>query len=245
MFNTLHPDRPFLGAKELLEAASAIDAIHSRTIKAIERLERDVATRKAEISNRWKTASISSNDRRRIEAEEIRVATLTIRQNAERELDGLLKDAGATHAKATGQKPFYASPVLTLNRLTLGDLRRSAYQEQVAAIGPAEASHLGQWAVSTSNLPLAAALVTRVDAMPAASRPFNGVGLAEAMRLDEHNKAVEALKIIAARFQGVVIAIRAWKAAKANPMDTVSLSLLARTLDKKLLDSMEVADDAA
>lgn len=244
MFNRLNPDLPFLSASELLSIASGIDALHGRTIKTIERLQRDVDAQKAAIANRWKTAAIGANDRRRIEAEEIRVVTLTIRQNSEKELDALLKEAGIAHTRAAGQRGFYASPVMTLNRLSLGDPRRSSYLDQVAGIGPAEAMHLGQWAVSTGNLALAAALVAKVDAMPAANRPYSGVALAEAMQLDEHRKAVEAIKIVDARFQGVVIAIRTWKTAKANPLHSVSLSLMGRSLDDKTLKELEAVDDA-
>ena len=245
MFNSLNPDLPFLNASELLSVASGIDALHSRTIKAIERLQRDVDAQKSAIANRWKTAAIGASDKRRIEAEEIRVATLTIRKNSENELDGLLKEAGIAHTRAVGQRGFYGSPVMTLNRVSLGDARRSSYQDQVAGIGPAEAMHLGQWAVSTGNLALAAALVAKVDAMPAGNRPYSGVALAEAMRLDEHRKAAEAIKIVEMRFQGIVIAIRAWKASRSNPLHAVGLSLMGRTLDSAVLKDMEAADGPA
>jgi hypothetical protein len=245
MSNALNHNLPFLTPSDLLATASAIDATHTRTIKAIERLNMDVAAQKSAIANKWKTTPINSIDRQRIEAEEIRVVLLNIRKNAEKELDGLFIEAGTAHARAISQRVFYGSPVMTLNRITLGDPKRSAYLEQTANVGSAEAAHLGQLAVSTSNNALAAALVTRIDAMPVGSRPFNGVALAEAMQLDEHRKAVESLRIIEARFQGVVIAIRSWKADKSNPLNTVSLALMGRTLDETLLKEMEVADGAA
>lgn len=242
MNNALNPNLIFLNGGQLLEVASALDAIHSRTIKAIDRLNADVAARKQAIASRWNgTASLGlpARDRSRIEAEEIRVALIEIRRNAEKELDGYFKDAGTAHTKAIAQREFYDSPVKTLNRLTLGDPKRSEYQRQLSAVGPAELGHLGQYAVSTGNIALAAAVVSRIDTLGVTSRPFGAAALAEAMKIDEHRKGAEAIKIADARFQGIVIAVRTWKSDKSNPLHTVSLALQERTLDEKLLSEME------
>lgn len=242
--NPLDPSLPYLTGAQLVEQAALLDSLHSRTVKAIERLQRDVDARKAAIANRWKDAPLDSMHKRQVEAQEIRVAILDIRKNSERELDGLLKEAGAAHARAISQRGFYDSPVKVLNRLTLGDPKRSEYAAQVEGVGPAELAHLAQFAVSTRNLPLAAAIVSRLDRMPSGQRPVSAAGLASAMQIEEHRKAVEALKIADARLQAVLVAIRAWKSGKANPLSTVALGLKARTLDASVLDKLE-AEDAA
>lgn len=245
MNHALNPELPFLSGGELLEAASSLDAIHGRTLKAIERLNKDVETRKASIANRWKDVHIGSMDKQRIQAEEVRVAILDIRRNAEKELDGYFRDAGAAHARAVSQRPFYDSAVKSLNRATLGDPRRSEYQKQLQGVGPAELAHLGQFAVSTGNNALAAAIVSRLDTMPAGSRPFGAATLAEAMPLDDYRKGAEAIKIADARFQAVVVAIRAWRSGRANPLSSVSLALQGRKLDESLLKQLEADDGSA
>lgn len=242
MSTTLDNELPFLDTGELLATASSVDAIYTRTVKTIERLQRDVETQKTAIARKWSGSPLVAGDRARIEGEETRVALLAIRANAEKELDGLLVSAGAAHARAISQRPFYSSPVMTLNRLTLGDPKRSAYMEQTASIGPAEAAHLGQWAVSTKNKPLAAALVTRLDSMPIATRPFGAAALAGIIAHEEHHRATEAIKIAEARFQAVVIAIRSWKADRNNPFDTLALAMRGRTLDEKVLRQLEGTD---
>lgn len=240
MSNALNPETPFLSASQLIEASSALDVIHSRTIKAIDALQKRVDVVKQAVASRWKNVgNINVSLQRQAEAEEVRVGVLEIRRSAEAELDALFKEAGAVHARTESQRDFYASPVMTLNRMSLGDARRTQYSEQLRGAGQAELAHLGQWAVSTGNHALAAAIVARVDAMPSGQRPFLGVALAEAMRIEEHRKAVEAIKIADARFQGVVIAIRTWKQGKANPVNTVSLALQGRTLDEDLLRELE------
>lgn len=246
--NVLNPTIPFLSAAELLDVASNLDAIHGRTLKVIDRLQRDVDARKQAAANRWKDVTshgLQPSDRQRIEAEEVRVAVLTIRQNALKELDGIMAEAGAAHARAVSQRDFYDSPVKTLNRVTLGSPKRSEYMRQVEGIGPAELAHLGQFAVSTRNSELAAAIVSRLDTMEARSRPFGAVELATALGLDEHRKGSEAIKIADARLQSIVIAIRAWKAGTSNPLNTVALALRNKELDPEVLRQLEEAEDAA
>lgn len=235
--NVLNPQTPFLNGSQMIEAASAIDAVHARVIKAIERLQNDVASRKLAAANRWKgTAHLMNEaDRKRIESNEVHAAIVEIQRAAEKELDALLKEAGASHEKAISQRQFYDSPVKTLNRLTLGDAKRSEYMRQVESIGPAELTHLAQFAVSTGNNALAAAIVTRLDGMPAKDRPFTPVELAQSMNLDEHRKGVEAIKIVDVRLQSILVAIRAWNAGKSNPLNTVQLALRNKELDLSVL----------
>lgn len=241
MNNALNPSLRFLDASQLLSAASSLDAIHARTIKVIERLQRDVEARKTAAASRWKGAAgvVSESDRRRLERNEVHAAILEIKRAADKELDALLKEAGAAHSAAISQREFYDSPVKTLNRLTLGDARRGEYLRQLEHVGPAELAHLGQFAVSTGNVALAAAIVSRLDAMPSGTRPFNGVQLAQAMGIDEHRKGSEAIKIADARLQAIVLAIRAWRSGTSNPFDTVQLALRERTLDAGLLEALE------
>lgn len=246
MNNALNPSLRFLDASQLLSAASSLDAIHARTIKTIERLQRDVDARKTAAASRWKGTAgvVSESDRRRLEEGEVRAAIIEIKRAAEKELDAILKEAGAAHVAAVSQRPFYDSPVKTLNRVTLGDARRGEYLRQLEHVGPAELAHLGQFAVSTANLALAAAVVSRLDSMPAGSRPFSAVQLAQALGIEEHTKGSEAIKIADARLQAILVAIRAWKAGSSNPLDAVHLALRERTLDAGLLEAMEADDDA-
>ena len=239
--NVLNPSLPFLNGSQLVEAASAIDAVHTRTLKAIERLQKDVDGRKQAIADRWKSHAAIA-DVRRIAGVEQEAAIKEIHRNSEKELDGIMKEAGALHAKAISQRPFYDSPVKTLNRVSLGDPKRTEFSRQLENVGPAELSHLGQFAVSTGNAALAAAVVSRLDVMPAKDRPFGAVELAQAMNLEEHRKGVESIKIVDARLQGIVVAIRAWNAGRANPLNTVKLALRERELDASVLDALE-ADD--
>lgn len=234
----LDSELPFLTGVQLVETAATLDSIHKRTLKAIDRLQADVASRKQAIAARWKTANIGAADKQRIEAEEVRVSIMQIKENSQKELDGLLKEAGNAHSLAMTQRHFYDSPVKTLNRMTLGDPKRSEYLRQVETMGPMEVAHVGQWAVSTKNVPLAAALVAKLDTMSLSARPFGSAALADAMKLDEHRKGSEALRVAAVRFQGVLVAIRAWNAGASNPLHTLSMGLANRALDDRILEDL-------
>lgn len=242
--NVLDPRIPFLNGSQMVEAASAIDVVHTRTLKTIERLQKDVDARKRIAADRWKGTShlMTEVDRRRIEHNEVHAAIVEIQQAAEKELDAILKEAGALHQKAISQREFYDSPVKTLNRVTLGDPKRSEYMRQVAAAGKAELTHLAQYAVSTGNDALAAAIVARLDGVAVKDREFSQVELAQAMNLEEHRKGAESLKIVDARLQSILVAIRTWKAGKSNPLNTVQLALRNQELDASILDELE-ADD--
>ncbi len=231
---------PFLTASQIGELASALDNAHTRVIKAIERLHKDVATKKSEIANRWKNAHIDSAERAKIEAQEIIVSLRTIKDNSKAEMDRLFKEAGAAYHQIAPQKLYYDSPVKVLSRQALGDPRRTDYLMQLQQAGAAEIAHIGQVAVGTGNVALAAAVLSRLDAMPTNQRPFSAHDLASAIDT-EYKKVTEYLKIAEARFQGVVLAIRAWQYDKANLIDSVSLAYRMRQIDQKVLQ--EIQDD--
>ena len=238
----LSPKVPFLTVAEIGDLASSLDATHKRTIKTIERLQKDLDAQKVAITNRWKNTQIGENYKRDIRAQEMRAAMLTIRKNSEKELNDLFLEAGASHRKIIEQRAFYDSPVKTLARAGLGDPKRSDYLRQLEGAGGAEVAHMAQFAVSTRNATLAAALLSIVDRFQAANRPFKAQHLAESFAHDDFVKVREYMKIAEHRFQGTVIAVRTWLADKANPLHSVSLALMGRTLDESVLSELEAND---
>jgi hypothetical protein len=133
--------------------------IHSRIVKTSGALQKRVDGVKQAVAARWKNVgNINVSLQRQAEFEEVRVGVLEVRRSAAAELNAMFKEAGATHARTESQRDFYASPVVILNRMSLGDARRNQYSEQLHGAGQAEPAHLGWWAVSTGNHALAAAI---------------------------------------------------------------------------------------
>ena len=232
---TILADAPLLTPAQIGELASSLDGLHGRVLKAIERLQKDIDTRKQEIANRWKQTGVGMVDRARFAKEETLAVVRDIKANAEKELDGYLKSAGAPHAQLIAQRQFYDSPAKVLSRAALGDERRTAYLQQLAYAGPAELGHMAQVAVSSKNVPLAAAVLSLLDRMPSKDRPVGPAELAHAMRLDDFLKVQEYIKLGDARLQGILVAIRTWKHGRSNPINTVQLALRERGIDRDLI----------
>lgn len=226
---------PLLSPQQIGELASNLDAIHTRAIKAIQRLQSDIDARKAEIANRWKSAGIDAADKARFAQSETVAAVRQIKDNSAKELDKLLKDAGAPHAQLVSQREFYSSPAKVLARAALGDPKRTEYINQLAYAGPAELGHMAQVAVATQNVALAAAVLSLLDRMPSKDRPFGPVELASAMKLDDYLKVQEYIKLGDARLQGILVAIRTWNQGKSNPLNTVQLALREQAIDRDLI----------
>ncbi|CAN7650477.1 hypothetical protein LJR039_005023 [Pseudorhodoferax sp. LjRoot39] len=257
---------PFLSVAQIGEKSSALDALHTRVLKAIERLNKDVQTRKIEISRRWGTKSghattdggqhpispadmaswsaIPLQDRERFATNETLASIRIIKQTAEPELNKYLKDAGPMHEALMSQRPYYSSPVQVLNRVSLGDPKRTTFLHQLQFAGPAELGHLAQVAVATHDVPLAAAVVSLLDRMPTKERPVGPVEVAAAMKLEEFVKVQQYLKLGDARLQGIIIAVRTWKQGKSNPINTLSMALRERDLEKDILKADGGEDDA-
>ena len=232
---TILADAPLLTPAQIGELASSLDGLHGRVLKAIERLQKDIDTRKQEIANRWKQTGVGMVDRARFAEQETLAVVRDIKANAEKELDGYLKSAGAPHAQLIAQRQFYDSPVKVLSRAALGDTRRTEYLNQLAYAGPAELGHMAQVAVATQNVPLAAAVLSLLDRMPSKDRPVGPAELAHAMRLDDFLKVQEYIKLGDVRLQGILVAIRTWTAGKSNPLDTVQLAMRERGIDRDLI----------
>jgi len=232
---------PLLSVSEIAALASLLDAIHTKTLKSIERLNKDIATRKSEIANRWKNASISMEDQARYAESETRASVLQIRENAQAELNALLKSVGAPHAQLIAQRQFWSSPVQVLARSGLGSQERSHYVTQLQHAGPSELAHMAQVAVSTKNEPLAAAVLGLLDRLPTKDRSISAQHLARAMQLESYAKVTEYIKLGDARLQGVIIAVRSFNSGRANPINTVALALRERSIEKSII---EEGDDA-
>lgn len=232
---TILADAALLTPAQIGELASSLDGLHGRVLKAIDRLQKDVDTRKQEIANRWKQTGVGMVDRARFAEQETLAVVRDIKANAEKELDGYLKSAGAPHAQLIAQRQFYDSPAKVLSRAALGDPKRTEYLNQLAYAGPAELGHMAQVAVSSKNVPLAAAVLSLLDRMPSKDRPVGPAELAHAMRLDDFLKVGEYIKLGDARLQGILVAIRTWKHGRSNPINTVQLALRERGIDRDLI----------
>lgn len=205
--------KPFklLPVSGLVELASSADANFEQCRKALDRLAKDLDSRRTAIANRWKAVDIAPADRARLATHETTAAFVEIRGNAGKELDGYLKRAHALMVQADEQRPLFESPVQVLERSALGEPARTQYLAQVRDAGPVTLAHLAQVAVGTGNVALAAAVLNVLDRMPRDERPFTANELALAMQMKDWDKAQEALRVVQNRGQATINAIRAFR----------------------------------
>lgn len=226
----------FLTIAQLGNLTSSLDALHQRVIKAIDRLQHDVGARKAEIANRWKRLDgISAADRQRLAEQETSKAVLEIKANSQKEVDGLMREAGRLHTQIMDQKSFYASKAMVLNRAGLGTDRRANIEQTTARARPATLAGMMQFAIGTNDLVMAAAVVLENDTRRESDRGFSSQDALALITVEEFDKAHEYLKIADVRLQGIVLAVRAWTMGRANPIDTVSLAMRNRELNLSVL----------
>lgn len=219
---------PFLTVSQIGEHTSRLDAIHGRVLKAIERLGNDVEVRRAEIANRWKQMDVSEADRRRFVTQENQKTRSTIRANSAYELDTLFKEAGALYYQIAEQKPYYASPAMVLNRQGLGTDKRGQLERSAEKARPVSLAGMMQFAIGTSNLVMAAALIQENDARRESERGFSSTAALKAIKVEEYDKAQTYLRMAESRFQMIVLAIRTWNSGKSNPIDFMTLTLRER-----------------
>lgn len=231
---------PFLSSQQIGELASKLDTNHRQMLKLIDGFNAAIKVKRLEISTRWQSNSYIGMEQRSHAAQsETREAILAIKNKAEETLDTVFKDAGATYHQIQPQKQFYDSPVKVLARQGLGSVERSQYLEQLDSSGPIEIANLGQFAVSTNNVMLATAVLSKLDSMPSKDRPFGQLELAKAMHLDEFEKTDQYLKIAEARFQGLTLAYRAFRTGQVNPINTLSIGLRMKGIDETVMKSLE------
>ncbi|WP_099604778.1 hypothetical protein [Stenotrophomonas maltophilia] len=229
-------DTPLLSTQQIGELASTLDLLHKRALAAIERLNKDIATRKQQIAARWKSApGIGMGDVARFAETETLATVREIKDNAKAELDKIIKDAGSPHAQLIRQRQFYDSPSKVLARAALGDTKRTEYLQQLQHAGSAELGHMAQVAVGTGNVTLASAVLSLIDRMPSKERPVGPVELATAMRQDDFLKVQEYIKLGDARLQGILVAIRAWNSGKSNPLSLLQLTMRELDIDHDLI----------
>jgi hypothetical protein len=228
-------DTPLLNTQQIGELASSLDVLHTRILKVIERLNKDVTVKKAEIANRWKSAGIDAADKARISQSETVAAIGIIKDNSRAELDKLFKEAGAPHAQLVAQRPFYDSPAKVLARAALGDPKRTEYLLQLQHAGPAEIGHMAEVAVGTKTVALASAVLSLLDQIPSKDRPVGPAELAVAMKLEDYEKVREYIKLGEARLQSILVAVRTWQSGRSNPLNTVSLAMREQEIDHALI----------
>lgn len=135
-----------------------------------------------------------------------------------------LKEVGRLLEQTAGARAHYQSPVQMLMREGLGSERRSRLLQQIAHSGPVELASLAEFAASTKDKELGAALCTRVSGFTPNERPFSSHELADALVGEEHRRVTAALMELDRLTQEAAHADSAFERGAANPVRSITIA---------------------
>ncbi len=125
-------------------------------------------------------------------------------------------------------EPLFESPVQVLSREGLGTPERSRYHEQLSAAGPRELQNYAQWAVANGNRILAAAVLSRLDALPREQRPMVAVEFANKVVGEEYKQTRDAMRRIRLATQSAINVNRDFERGRPDPTSKIALGLAKR-----------------
>jgi hypothetical protein len=164
-----------------------------------------------------------------------------IRSNSYANRQELLKPLAALAEQATFLLGLFSSPAQALGRVALGEASRTQYQLQLTGAGPVELESAATLAIVTGNKPLAAAVVTVVDRMPAKDRPFSVNEFATIVWGEQHAEVVTKLKTAIHANKLALIADREFQTGEVNMVSKISALLDQRDIDAASIEPSDAA----
>lgn len=132
----------------------------------------------------------SAADRNRIINERLAQKRRAAVETGKAQREAALEELAALHKKASLAAEFYRHPQQLLSRFVLGDPKALSYLQQVQGSGHAELRHMSMASVATKNRALGWAVMTQLESLPRANRPFSPQALALALVGKEFHQAV-------------------------------------------------------
>lgn len=95
-----------------------------------------------------------------------------VRKAAQGRADVIRKDLANARELLDLSKDALSNPFAVLDSQTLGDSRRATYMANLVGAGPLALKHAAEQAAATGDAALAAAVISVLERMPSAERPF-------------------------------------------------------------------------
>lgn len=148
------------------------------------------------------------------------------------ERDELLAALTKHESELNALADLCASPGQMLGRVGLGDPRRTNIQQQLTGAGPVELTTAARDAVARRDLVAAAAVMTIVDRLPKADRPFSPAELAQAVMGEQHKAARQKIDAARERIRGARDLNQSFERGATSPMSRIEAGLAARRLKR-------------
>lgn len=141
-----------------------------------------------------------------------------------------LQQLAELEAEASRLTPLYQSPVQLLSRMGLGSPERSRYQDQLREAGARELQNYADWARYTNDRILGAAVLSRLDALPAKNRLFKAMEFAASLVGEEFEQAKRSITRTRVAMQRAVNANRDFERGQVDATAKISMGLARRAL---------------
>jgi len=220
---------PWLDVTSIREKRERANSLHKTHKSKIDELEAKVELKRRDIAA--SLSDLPENDRASLAKRaagnfrsELKEQSKAGRLQAVREINALSQELNAARV-------HYMSPVQMLMREGLGSEKRSRIMEQIQDSGKAELSSLAAFASTMGDREMAAALVSRVNQMPAKERPFRPQDLANVMVGEEFREIDLAMIETERLLVEALDADRSFDTGKPSNRTTVKSALMKRNED--------------
>jgi hypothetical protein len=172
--------------------------IHAALIAAESRIDQESAEMLAPPSEGPAAEAFTSGQRRMLDdtAKQLSARRLSefranVLADTDRNRQELLRQLAAAYDRLDLAVRATPSPVAMLGMEGLGSDSRQRYETQLATAGPATIANAAVRAIASNDLVLAAAVLSRLDAIPRDQRPFQPVDLAEKLVGKRHKLLID------------------------------------------------------
>lgn len=231
---------------DIVLRASAADVAARKLQQVFERLNADIAKETERATEQYDAlTSLPRTQRDALKREHVSKFRLELVRNSSAERFEILKELRQHHEDTDAVSSLYSSSAHLLSRYGLGSEARSRLYNDIAPAGVSTIAGYIEHAInddSDEGKMLAAALMTKLDSMPAQDRkrlPYSRNQLADAVMGDEHAKAVQAMAFVRNRYQEGLSQNRKFESNRAVSGVTVRQALDRRAEGSFALDSAE------
>ncbi len=219
---------PLLSTAEVISLAEVAARRAEKFGAMIDTLTAGIAARAAEAAQSAKAAGFPPDLQKQAATQTAAKAKAELLANSDKERWDRIRELTAAEESLATVDRLFANPIAVLARSGLGSAERVNFAAAVATSGPAELRQFAEFAVATKNRVLGAALLSRLDALPAKNRPFSAHELADKLCGEETRAVRASIDAVRNATNRALTANRAFTAGKSNPLDTIKMGLRAR-----------------
>jgi hypothetical protein len=153
-------------------------------------------------------------------------------EETRRNREDMLSQLEQAHARLELAAKATPTPVAMLGMTGLGDERRQRYEAQLYSAGPATLGNAAVLAITTNNLVLGAAILSRLDAIPVKERPISPQNLAERLVGERHRQMMERVERARIAVKAAKDADQILRTGRSTSFAKISQGLAIRALER-------------